>query len=153
MSAAAALSLFLWSVVVVVIAFAITDGMRVRRIRRPEFVYEQLGEDSMSDILTYAIVAAPVVDGDVVTREFTVTVDGVARDPELYGAGVTDFGRVSVPQDSSVTLSLVDIDDAGNRSEPAVTEFVAVDTVAPAMPGAISVTLVGETTDTPEVDG
>lgn len=153
MNVPVALLVFLWCVVVVLIALAIADGMRVRRIRRPDFVYEQLGENSMSDTLTYSVVAAPVVDGDVVTREFTVMVNGVTQDSKLYGVGVTDFGPVSVPQDSTVTLTLVDIDDAGNRSAPAVTEFVAVDTIVPAMPGAISVTLVGETTDTPEVDG
>jgi hypothetical protein len=41
-------------------------------------------------------------------------------------------------------MTLVDTDDAGNPSAPAVVEFVAMDTIPPAMPGSFGVTLVGE---------
>jgi hypothetical protein len=51
---------------------------------------------------------------------------------------------VDVPQDSLVVLSLVDVDDSGNKSAPATVEFVALDTLAPAQPGGFNVTLVSE---------
>ena len=56
----------------------------------------------------------------------------------------TDLGSVDVPQDALVVLSLVDVDDAGNKSPPATVEFTAVDTLAPAQPGGFNVALVGE---------
>lgn len=101
----------------------------------------------MADILTYRVSVGPVVDADVVERQLVVAVDGVASVDEFktFPADATNLGEVSVPQGASVLLTLVDVDDAGNRSEPAVLEFVAVDTLPPAQPGSFGVTLVSET--------
>lgn len=95
--------------------------------------------------LVYSVSAGPVVDHDVVARRLTVTVDGVADVLPDFPADTTLFGEViTVPQDASVVLTLVDIDDAGNASEPAFVEFVALDTIPPAQPGSFGVTLVRE---------
>ncbi len=101
----------------------------------------------MADILTYRVSVGPVVDADVVTRELSVYVNGadVAREVRAYEPTVTELGDVLVEQGSSVELRVVDIDDAGNRSEPAVLAFVAEDTLPPAQPGSLGVTLVAET--------
>lgn len=101
----------------------------------------------MADLLTYTIVAAPASAQDVVARTLTVIVNNDEQAPKTVGGDVTDFGTITVPQDSTVVLTLVDTDDAGNESEPATVEFVAADTIPPAKPGAVTVTLVGETTD------
>jgi len=101
----------------------------------------------MADVLTYRVSVGPVVDGDVVTRELSVYVNGSDNGPRevrQYEATATDLGDVLVEQGSSVVLTVVDVDDAGNRSEPAVLEFVATDTLPPAQPGALGVTLVSE---------
>jgi hypothetical protein len=82
---------------------------------------------------------------DVVRRELTVTVDGGTPDVRTANpedASVTGF---SVPQDASVSLSLVDIDDAGNPSAPSTLTYVAADTVPPAQPGELGITNVRET--------
>jgi hypothetical protein len=96
--------------------------------------------------LVYSVTGAPAVDPDVVARRITVTVDGTAREvlPD-FPAEATSFGEVAVPQDSQVVLTLVDVDDAGNVSEPAVLEFTATDTIPPAKPGEFGVSLVRET--------
>lgn len=101
----------------------------------------------MADILTYRVSVGPVVDADVVTRELSVYVNGadVAREVRAYEPTATDLGDVVVEQGSSVELRVVDVDDAGNRSEPAVLTFVAEDTLPPAQPGSLGVTLVSET--------
>jgi hypothetical protein len=102
---------------------------------------------TMADVLTYRVSVGPVVDGDVVTRELSVYVNGSDNGPRevrQYEATATDLGDVLVEQGSSVVLTVVDVDDAGNRSEPAVLEFVATDTLPPAQPGALGVTLVSE---------
>lgn len=97
--------------------------------------------------LVYSVSAAPVVDADVVARRLTVTVNGELADaiPDFSADTTTFVEAVTVPQDANVVLTLVDVDDAGNVSEPAVLEFVATDTIPPAKPGEFSVTLVRET--------
>jgi len=101
----------------------------------------------MADNLTYAISAGPVVDADVVSRVLTVVIAGEEPSERNFPGSAVDFGLLTVPQDSNVVLTLVDVDDAGNKSVPAVVEFVAVDTLPPAQPGGLGVTLVSESTD------
>lgn len=102
----------------------------------------------MADVLTYKLTAAPVVDGDVVVRELRIVVNGAEPVVREFAATDSDLGTVDVPQGASVVLKLVDVDDAGNRSEPAVVEFVATDTLPPSQPG-LGVELVAEK---PEAD-
>jgi hypothetical protein len=107
-------------------------------------IVSQKGKSPMSDVLTYQVTVGAPVDHDVVSRQLTVTVDGVSNDARFYDGGATDLGTIEVVQNSNVVLSLVDVDDAGNYSEPAVVEFVASDTLRPSTPGSFSVTLVSE---------
>jgi len=94
--------------------------------------------------LVYSVSAGPAVDADVTGRQLTVVVNGeVLSTVELAGSA-TDLGEVKVEQNANVTLSLVDIDDAGNRSQAAVLDFVATDTIPPAQPGSLGVTLARE---------
>lgn len=95
-------------------------------------------------MLVYSVSAAPAVDADVVSRRLTVTVNGEAREPSDFTADATSFGELAFADNDAVVLTLVDIDDAGNASEPAVFEFVAVDTIPPAKPGDFGVTLLRE---------
>ena len=108
----------------------------------------------MKELLTYQVTVAAPVDYDVVSRQLTVTVDGVAEGTRTYDGGATDLGSIEVLQNSNVVLTLVDVDDAGNYSEPAVIDFVAADTLRPSTPGAFSVVLVSErpadSTDNPD---
>lgn len=141
---------YLW---VALLIFAIMYAVyNTRVIVTPRLFVVQTRRDGMADMLTYSVSAAPVVDHDVVERQLVVVVDGaVATDKfAVFAADATSLGEISVPQGSSVTLTLVDVDDAGNRSEPAVVEFVAEDTLAPAQPGSFGVTLVGEAAGEPE---
>lgn len=103
----------------------------------------------MADVLVFEVTAGPVVDGDVVSRELSVVVDGVSEGTRNFPPNTTNFGQLEVPQDAAVSLTLVDIDDAGNRSEPAVADFRARDTLPPAAPGSFGVTLLSERAETP----
>ena len=104
----------------------------------------QTRRDVMKDLLTYQVTVGAPVDHDVVSRQLTITVDGVSEGTKSFDGAATDLGSIEVAQDSNVVLTLVDIDDAGNYSEPAVIDFVASDTLRPGTPGAFSVVLVGE---------
>lgn len=97
----------------------------------------------MADVLTYRVSAAAPVDSDVVSRIVTLTVNGADQGSTAYPVG-TDLGVVVVPQNAVVKISLVDVDDAGNRSPASEYEFTAVDTLPPAQPGFLGVTLVSE---------
>ena len=95
-------------------------------------------------MLHYSVTAGPVVDKDVVARKLSVTVNGSVVSERSYSSDTTTFDEVVVAQDDKVVLTLVDVDDAGNVSEPAVAEFVGNDTVPPVKPGEFGVQLVRE---------
>jgi hypothetical protein len=94
-------------------------------------------------MLFYTVSAAAPTDSDVVSRRLAVTVNGVARDSVEFGPTATTFGEFGVTEGDTVTVTLVDIDDAGNESAPASLEFTAADTLPPATPD-LGVTLVRE---------
>ncbi len=98
----------------------------------------------MADVLVYGVSAAPVTEGDVVSRELSVVINGLEQPVVSFPGYAVDLGVIDVPQDAEVVLRLVDVDDAGNRSAPAEVSFVATDTVPPAAPGGLGVTLVAE---------
>jgi hypothetical protein len=110
-------------------------AVRVTLIRRLEF----------SEMLVYAVSAGPAVDPDVVARRLSITVNGeTVSSPVEFAADSTTLGEVKAPQGAIVVLSLVDVDDAGNVSEPAVVEFTANDTIPPTTPGGLGITLLRE---------
>lgn len=77
--------------------------------------------------------------GDIAKQ--TLTVGYTATDgtevSESQDLSVTDtVATFRVPQDVSVTLSLVYVDDAGNVSAPSTQSFHSLDTIPPDAPGA-----------------
>lgn len=100
-------------------------------------------EEGANMSLVYNVTAGPVVDRDVSERRLNVTVNGETT-ISTFTSEVTSFGEFSFPDNANVVLTLVDVDDAGNVSSPAVVEFVAMDTIPPAKPGEFGVTLVRE---------
>ena len=94
--------------------------------------------------LVYAVEAGPVTVSDVVSRKLSVTVNGTEVSSKEYSKDTTAFGELGFGDNDKVVLSLVDVDDAGNASQPAVLEFVASDTLPPPQPGEFGVRLVRE---------
>jgi len=94
--------------------------------------------------LVYSVTAAAPVDADVVERRLTVTVNGEEKSSQVYAPETTSFGELSFAQNDKVVLTLVDVDDAGNVSTPAVLDFDATDTIPPTVPGGLGVALVRE---------
>lgn len=93
--------------------------------------------------LVYEITCAAPVDADVMERRFTILVNGELISSEVFEASTVSFGEKVFTQGDNVVLNLVDVDDVGNVSEPAIVEFVANDTIPPSAPG-LSVSLVRE---------
>lgn len=102
------------------------------------------GEDMA---LVYNFNCEAPVDSDVVERRLTVAVNGETVSTDPYAPDTVDFGEFEFAQGDNVVVSLVDVDDVGNTSDPAVLEFVATDTLPPVVPGGFSVALVREVPD------
>lgn len=122
-------------------------GSAIDRLRRALLVPQCLSvyprSKTVPNQLTYSIVAAPASDVDVVERLLTVTVDGESSS-KAYPGDASKFDDLTVSQGANVILSLVDVDDAGNRSGAATLAFEALDTIPPADPSGLGVTLVSE---------
>jgi hypothetical protein len=126
----------------------ITGTLRTRRIWPAvgPMTVRFTQEDSMSRIV-FDVTLPPPAAADVVRRKFTLSVAGeepleIALPPNQ--ATVTDL---KAPQGAEVGLRLVDVDDAGNESEPRVQSFVATDTIPPPQPGEMGITVTAEEPD------
>jgi hypothetical protein len=92
-------------------------------------------------VLVYTVTAGAVVDSDVKERKLTLNVNGVEVSTTSFPKETTSFGELKFADNDKVVLTLVDVDNSGNSSEPAVTEFTTNDTIPPAKPGEFGVTL------------
>lgn len=138
---------WLLSILVFVLCFLVLQSISKKPAAPVVLGVVQIRSDeNMADVLSYTVTAALPVDADVISRALTVVVNGEDMGTSSVPGNMTELGVFSAPQGADVTLTLVDIDNAGNNSEPAVYSFVATDTIAPAQPGGLGVTLTGEST-------
>lgn len=100
------------------------------------------GENDMA--ITFKVVLPPVSAPDVVARELSVKIGDAEPIVTELAADAINVDELQGPQDAEVEVSLVDIDDAGNRSEPSVATAVLADTFAPPKPGELGIELTGE---------
>lgn len=104
-----------------------------------------LGEDIMADEILFRVTLPAVSAPDVVRREISLSINGVDSGPffiDALGSAATETFRG--PQNATVLVSLIDVDDAGNRSPASSGTFVLLDVVAPPAPGALGIEVVGE---------
>lgn len=98
----------------------------------------------MADKILFQVVLPPKSAADVVRRELLVSFADGTEDLIELAASDTVSETFKGDQDSEVTVSLVDIDDAGNRSEASVATFTLLDSVAPPAPGELGIQVTGE---------
>ena len=98
--------------------------------------------------LIYEVGLASSVSPDVVKRVLKVTVDNVETVTEVDTSAISHV-LDPVKEGANVTVSLQDVDDAGNASEWATATFVAKDTLPPDTPGIPTVRLIKEVADLP----
>ena len=92
--------------------------------------------------LVYSVKCAAPVHADVVERRLSVKVNDTVLPVKVFDSQAVDFGELSFEHNDKVVLSLVDVDDAGSVSEPAILQFVA--NAPPSVPSGLSVALVRE---------
>ena len=104
----------------------------------------------MADQIQFSVNLPAKAAPDVVSRELTIVVGGGEPDVRTLGGDVLVVEGLEGDQDATVELSLVDIDDGDNRSEPSTASGVLLDTVAPPQRGALAIEVIGETFEEPE---
>lgn len=120
-----------------------------KSINRPLFFRYTFKRKDKKMALVYGLSCAAPVDADVVERRLSVSVNGEVKLTNSYESTTVDFGEFTFAQDDNVVVTLMDVDDVGNVSDPAVLEFVATDTLPPAVPGGFTVSLLREVADDP----
>jgi len=115
---------------------------------RPKAEVRIVKEEGFPVALVYDVQVAAPSDSDVVTRRLSIRVNGQPGGVLDTPGSTCKFGGLKFNQGDEVDLHLVDIDDAGNESPPAVFSFTAKDTIAPGIPGGFGATLVAEVSET-----
>lgn len=141
----------IWIVVFVISLLCLLAGRKWVNHDPPqpgEIVFDAIGEDEMG-LITFDIQLPEVGAPDVVEREFTLQVNGGEKDVRSLSGDARVVEGLAVEEGSSIELLLVDIDDAGNRSEPSGLITTVRDTFPPAKPGDMRMTVTGEVFDTP----
>lgn len=125
------------------LTIAIENLTRLIRLRTPGLVtISIISEDGemLQFVLNLPAPGAP----DVVARELTVAIGTNASVTfNLLPSEEVSEGMSGADNDP-VAGTLVDIDDAGNRSEPRSFAFVLTDTIPPPTPGDVGITVTGE---------
>ena len=81
---------------------------------------------------------------DVTERRLDFNIAGGEPIAESLEGSALESSEHSGEQDAEVVGSLVDIDDAGNASEPRDFTFLLVDTIAPPIPGEVGISILSE---------
>lgn len=95
-------------------------------------------------MLQFVINLPGVGAADVVERRLTVTIG--AGEPQLLNPATdaTESIELSGNDNEPVHAELVDVDDAGNVSQPSTLDAILADTLPPPAPGAMGITVTGE---------
>jgi hypothetical protein len=115
-------------------------------------------EDSMAQRIHFDVRLHLPTDADVVSRLVTVKVTSADSTVRVLYDGSVDphtevLGRYWGYEGEVVTVTLIDVDDAGNRSEAVEVSYKLPDLTPPAKPIAPEIVVVGTDSDfTPPVD-
>lgn len=102
-----------------------------------------IGESVMADKILFNIVLPLKAAPDVVEREVVIKIGDVDTQLNIPG-DQTLIEAYEGDQGALVTVSLIDIDDAGNRSPASVATIELLDTFPPPAPGQIGLEIFDE---------
>jgi hypothetical protein len=118
----------------------------------PVVVYYE--EESMAQRIYFDVRLHLPTDADVVSRLVTIKVTGTDSTVRVLHEGSVDphtevLGHYWGYEDEVVTVTLVDVDDAGNHSEAVEVSYQLPDLTAPAKPVAPEIVVIGTDGDLP----
>jgi hypothetical protein len=121
----------------------------LRALKRPGPLYVFVEAQDMSSMrLLVALPPLSGADDDVESREISVKIGEGKPAVTALDRNATEF-RFTAPRNAMARLALVDIDSSGNRSEASSRDVPVTDTIAPARPGELTVTVEGQEPDAP----
>ena len=121
---------------------AIQDNTKAQRLKRPALVFLQLTRE-VNEMLFFTLELPEAGASDVVTRKLSLKI-GSAEAVSLELAVGETAPEFSGNDNDVVEGSLVDVDDAGNASEPSNFSYVLTDTIAPPAPGQVGLKVTRE---------
>lgn len=127
-------------------SYALFDRIlnRKTKLDKPDFLSLRIVSQGENGMLKFVLVLPPKGADDVVSRELTYTVGSVGPNMLLVAADANETELLEGHDDEVVVGRLVDVDNAGNRSEPREFKFTLLDTIAPPQPGEVGVRVVSE---------
>jgi hypothetical protein len=129
--------------------FGINALLKILRLRKPGVVFLVYRQNMENDMLKFVFVLPPAGAHDVVNRELSVQIGNGEPQVINVDTSTNESPELSGMENDVVKGSLVDIDDAGNRSEPRDFEMILLDTLAPPKPGELGLRVTEETEDVP----
>lgn len=99
------------------------------------------GEKNM---LKFCVCLPPKSADDVTSRELCVSINDGDTVKKTVDGDTVHVDEFVGQHGDTVAGYLVDIDGAGNRSEPSLFNFTLVDNIAPPMPGEVGVMVLGQ---------
>jgi len=130
----------------------IIDSVRKKLGPLGYIITSERNATGMADIISFNVSLPPKSAPDVVSRELSVKVGDNPAETRVYPPEALVATGFEGPQDIGVQISLVDIDDSGNRSEPSVLGFLLADLVPPPTPGTLGIVVVQERFDEDKVE-
>lgn len=116
-----------------------------KKVPKPKMVGLSILSQGETGMLKFVLTLPTVGVSDVVSRELTVAVGDVEAVLLTLSSDATESQEFEAADDTVVTGTLVDVDNAGNKSEAREFNFVIVDTIAPPQPGELGVKVISET--------
>lgn len=110
---------------------------------RPKLVRWKVIKEGENMLIGKFVLPAPGA-ADVVKRVLTVAVNGGEPVEDSYAGDALESNEYSFEDGAEVTGSLVDIDDAGNASQPSEFSVTVTDTIAPPQPGVVGFSVARE---------
>lgn len=87
---------------------------------------------------------------DIVKRELTIKIGDttpILKEVDASASFTIEDDVFAAKEGTNIEITLVDVDDAGNRSQPATTVTTLVDTITPITPNVPVLTVIAEFPD------
>jgi hypothetical protein len=124
-----------------------TDSGSEGSITKPQIYFNPRSQEMLKMVGAFAFTAVNPDEG-VTERKFSLQIDQGTAVNKSYPPETLQSDEVKLPIGSVVHAELIDSDDAGNDSTPAVADFTVTDNIAPAQPGEFGFVATGQVNET-----
>lgn len=120
-----------------------SEILKVLRLRKPGMVFIRIYKEE-GGVMKFKLTLPSPGAKDVVSRKLTVAIGtDTPIEAALDGAALESL-EMSASDGATVSGSLVDVDDAGNVSDPSTFSFIITDTIPPPAPGVVGLVITSD---------